>query len=70
MRQIIFLGWGLLLSGCDMPEWKDPDVHIEEKGIYCYSTLGGIDCYKRPLKRCARQPLGYEGPPPPQDINE
>lgn len=70
MRRIIFLFGCFFLSSCGTPEWKDPDTHIEEKGIYCYPTLGGVDCYKRPVKRCVRKPLGYEGPPPPQNVNE
>lgn len=62
---------GVLLVGCgENPGWKDPDQTIEEEGVYCYETLGGVDCYKRPLKRCARNPIGYKGPPPPQEVYE
>jgi hypothetical protein len=71
MRYIVFIGCFFGISACNTTQdWKDPDAHIEDNGVYCYSTLGSVDCYKRPVKRCVRQPLGYEGPPPPQDINE
>lgn len=70
MRYVVLLGFGLFLMGCGDGGWKDPDVHLEESGMYCYPTLGGVDCYRRPLKRNVRQPLGYEGPPPPQTVNE
>lgn len=62
---------GLMLLGCaEEPKWRDPDEFVEKEGMYCYATLGGVDCYKRPIKRCVRQPIGYEGPPPPQEVNE
>lgn len=70
MKQVIFWVIGLFLFGCGDKEWKDPDEHLEESGMYCYPTLGGVDCYRRPLKRNVRQPLGYDGPPPPQTVNE
>lgn len=66
-----FLGCAImLLCGCDSNEWRDPDKQLEEEGIYCYSTLGSVDCYRRPIKRAVRTPVGYEGPPPPISTNE
>jgi hypothetical protein len=70
MKRISILCGSFLLSACASEEWIDPDDHIEEKGRYCYPTLGGIDCYKRPIKRNVRQTVGYEGPPPPVSANE
>lgn len=70
MKQVIIISVAFLLSACASEEWKDPDDHIDEKGLYCYPTLSGVDCYKRPIKRNVRQTVGYEGPPPPQSVNE
>ena len=70
MKQVIALCMACLLNACASEEWKNPDDHIEEKGLYCYPTLSGVDCYKRPIKRNVRQAVGYEGPPPPQSVNE
>jgi hypothetical protein len=71
MRYFIMGSICLLVAGCATDtSWKDPDAWVENAGVYCYATLGGVDCYKRPIKRCVRQPIGYEGPPPPQEINE
>jgi hypothetical protein len=70
MKQVIILSISFLLSACASEEWKDPDDHIKEKGQYCYPTLGGVDCYKRPIKRNLRQTVGYEGPPPPVSVKE
>jgi hypothetical protein len=71
MRHFLVIGLCLSVIGCsNQPTWRDPDQHIEEQGMYCYETLGGVDCYKRPLKQCVRQPIGHTGPPPPEIINE
>ncbi len=71
MRYITVFIIAVNLCGCEeTPEWQNPDQYLEKEGRYCYETLGGVDCYTQPIKRCTRKPLGYEGPPPPTHIYE
>ena len=58
----------LFLSGCGStgtkkaegpltPEWTPPSAPI-----YCYQTLGAVDCYNTPKPAYRNRLVGYYGP--------
>lgn len=47
-------------------DWVVPQVAVEEEPIYCYRTLGKVDCHGDPLGKDAEGRIFGEQPPPPE----
>lgn len=57
----------VLVAGCGGPAHVDPyAVAVSEytPPIYCYRTIGDVDCYRRPLLGAERRLVNFYGPPP------
>ncbi len=47
-------------------EDEQPPVPLDP--LYCYDTIGAEDCHEAPLEDGGNRLIGYQGPPPPIDI--
>lgn len=54
----------LSVVGCVNYESEYERSVYDFEPIYCYQTLGKVDCYRRPQSREARQLVNYYGPAP------
>ncbi len=55
-----------VVSGCGGAEHASPYAAavFDDPPIYCYRTIGDVDCYARPLAGAERRLVNYYGPPP------
>lgn len=51
-------------GGRPEPASSYAEAVYDEPPVYCYRTLGDVDCYKRPLLGAERRLVNYYGPPP------
>lgn len=56
----------VLLSGCGGREHASPYAAavFDDPPIYCYRTIGDVDCFGRPLAGAERRLVNYYGLPP------
>ena len=67
---VVVLG---LLCGCGSAD-SYKQTNKDEKPIYCYQSLAGVECFKKPNHRDKRRIVKYYGPHPtkytePKPIN-
>lgn len=69
MRPRINLAWPALvalafLGACTSFESEYEKGVYDYEPLYCYQTLGGVDCHRRPHHRDAARLVNYYGPAP------
>ncbi|MBK8210705.1 MAG: hypothetical protein IPK78_12820 [Rhodospirillales bacterium] len=52
------------LSGCASYETAYEKAVYEDEPVYCYQSLGAVDCYRRPNRRDDARLVNYYGPGP------
>ena len=62
MRVILLTGLGFL-GGCSYVDDYGTSVY-KHKPIYCYQSLAGIECFKKPNHKDQRRLVNYYGPHP------
>lgn len=73
----VFISCSLIsfLTACDSGQWRSSDSIVESgwaepptpynpDPLYCYKTLAGNDCYKKPLQNQETRLESYYGPEP------
>ena len=64
MQKILFLGALLILLGaCSYIDDYEAQVYDKDP-LYCYKSLGEIQCYKKPQSHDVRRFVNYYGPHP------
>ncbi len=64
MRNILFLtAVGALVGACGYVSEYEKAVYDFEP-VYCYQSIGGVECYKTPKHRDERRLVNYYGPNP------
>lgn len=61
---LVSLAVALFAAGCGSDRTAYERSVAKEEPVYCYQTLAGIDCYKRPDFRDERMMVNFYGPPP------
>lgn len=61
---LVPLAVALAAAGCGSDRTAYEHAVAKEEPVYCYQTLAGIDCYKRPDFRDERMLVNFYGPPP------
>ena len=61
--KILTLGLTALLGACGYVDAYEEAVHDWEP-TYCYKSIGGIECYRKPYHRDERRLVNYFGPHP------
>jgi hypothetical protein len=68
MRPKINLVWPALVAlpclGCTSFESEYEKGVYDYEPLYCYQTLGGVDCHRKPSHRDAARLVNYYGPAP------
>jgi hypothetical protein len=54
----------LCLAGCTSFESEYEKGVYDYEPLYCYQTLGGVDCHRQPHRRDAARLVNYYGPAP------
>lgn len=54
----------LALLGCTSYESAYERAVYDEEPVYCYQSLGGVDCYRSPYRRDDTRLVNYYGPAP------
>jgi len=54
----------LALSGCTSYESAYERAVYDDEPVYCYQSLGGVDCYRTPNRRDDTRLVNYYGPAP------
>ena len=57
-----------ILCGCGTVDTYKETTHINEKPIYCYQSLAGVECFKEPNHRDKRRIVNFYGPHPIQYV--
>ena len=55
-----------ILSGCGSLDTHEETTYGDEKPIYCYQSLAGVECFKKPNHRDKRRIVNFYGPHPTQ----
>lgn len=58
----VFAAFGL--SGCVSYETAYEKAVYDDEPVYCYQSLGAVDCYRRPNRRDDARLVNYYGPGP------
>ena len=73
MKSLVVVGVAILLAGCWPNErrivsrgWVEPTLEADRAPLYCYRTLGSVDCHSEPLPpdNYGRLEGTYEPKPP------
>lgn len=54
----------LALFGCTSYESAYERAVYDDEPVYCYQSLGGVDCYRSPYRRDDTRLVNYYGPAP------
>ena len=54
----------LTLSGCTTYESAYERAVYDDEPVYCYQSLGSVDCYRKPYRRDDARLVNYYGPAP------
>ena len=57
-----------ILSGCGYVDAYKETTNFDEKPIYCYQSLAGVECFKEPNHRDKRRIVNFYGPHPIQYV--
>ena len=57
-----------ILSGCGSVDVYKETTNHDEKPIYCYQSLAGVECFKKPNHRDKRRIVNFYGPHPSQYV--
>jgi len=57
-----------ILSGCGSVDTYKETTNHDEKPIYCYQSLAGVECFKKPNHRDKRRIVNFYGPHPTQYV--
>ena len=63
LMTIVAIGAAGFLSACAQKSAYEAAVE-EFEPVYCYQSLGGVSCYKKPNFRDERRMVNYYGPAP------
>ena len=65
MRPAALAAFAILgLSGCVSYESAYEKAIYDDEPVYCYQSLGAVDCYRKPYRRDDARLVNYYGPAP------
>ena len=62
-KKIMSVGFVMALSGCGFVDSYEEAVHDQDP-VYCYQSLGGVQCHAKPNHADQRRLVNYYGPHP------